>query len=179
MKLLLSLIILTLLALWLWSIADSRVIQLPAPRRMVQLPKIQNNQKHNAAPAVETYLWEFTLSRYYSLTEDQTIYYTNKKADLAMNCGWTIESCKNTANWYELKKEDVGKVFSCPDSIAFDTNIKLDFRWWTMYGICKDRWGKITERRLDSRCWYGNDWVNNIRQWKGCNTWLAKVSIIK
>ena len=127
----------------------------------------------------EQYLGEFKLSRYYSPVVGQKKYYTNRKADLEMNCGSTSEAdCVNTANWHTLENDDIWVLYSCPETILLWSKIKLEFHWGTVYGTCQDRGWAIKDKRLDARCGYGDEGVYNIRKWKWCFTGKAKVFIL-
>lgn len=133
-----------------------------AQARVIEIPK-------------EQYLWEFRLSRYYSPSVGQKEYYQSREHDLQMNCGWNEESCKYPADGKLLTNKDIGYAYSCPKSILLGTKIKLVFHWWVVYWECRDRWWAIKNKRLDARCWYGDEWLRNINDWKGCYTGKADV----
>ena len=188
---LLAILTMVLIAIWLRSIAESKTIEIPQTlvvklKKRLRPPKearplhliAPNNTQVNATEVQEWEpLWEFRLSRYYSLEEWQEKYYTNKQADLAMNCDGDVESCKTTADWHILTDDDIGVLYSCPKSIKLGTKIKLVFHRGTTYGICKDRGWAIKDKRLDAWCGYWDEWVENIREGKWCYTGKAKVFV--
>ena len=167
------------IALWLLSIAEWRTIELPEKTRTLIVPPSLRLDDTDKPQEVWKELWEFQLSRYYSPTADQTeslAYEKNRNHTLMMNCWSTdVEDCKTAANDYILRPEDAGNVYSCPKEIAFDTKIKLVFHRGTVYWVCKDRWGKIVNKTLDSRCGYWNKWVRNIKSNIWCVTGKAMI----
>lgn len=169
MKLLLSLLYLLLLSIWLYNIADSRYIKIPVT--------------HNTAVEEWKELWEYRLSRYYSITADQTDklpYEKDMKSMILMNCWkWWVEWCKTTADNHVLVESDIGTLYSCPTSIPLGTKIKLEFHRWTTMWVCHDRGGSIKGKRLDSFCWFWDKWVENIRSGKGCYTGRARIRVEK
>lgn len=170
-----------LIVIWLLllGIADWRVIELPRKTRTLQVPASLHIVELSKPKEVWKDLWEFQLSRYYSPTSDQTeslAYEKDRDHTLMINCWSTdVEDCRTAANDYVLQPEDAGNIYSCPQEIAFDTKIKLVFHRGTVYWICKDRWGKIVNKMLDSRCGYWNIWVSNIKSNKWCVTGRAKI----
>ena len=124
----------------------------------------------------DEFIGTFTLSRYYSPAVGQTVYYKDRAYDIMMNCGGTDEEgCKYPADGWLLTDEEIGTVFACPPSLKLWSKIKLVFHWWEVEGVCRDRGWAIKGMRLDNRCWYGDEGVSNIREWKGCYTGKAKV----
>lgn len=153
------------------------IAQEPIDNQIIREPKPTVAVK-TAEQADSYYLGTFTLSRYYAPEVGQTKYYVNREHDISMNCGWSNEeNCNVTANWHILTDEDIGTLYSCPPSIPLGTRIRLEFHRWTTYWVCHDRWGSIKGKRLDSYCWKGDQWVDNIRSWKGCYTGRATVWI--
>lgn len=167
--------------LWLWGIADWRTIELPKPTRMLIVP-IQLHLDDTDKVYIGELLWEFQLSRYYTPDKAQTEllpYEKNKQQAIETNCWKTIEDCKHSANGYELKQEDAGKIYSCPPEIPMNSKIKLVFHRGTMFWECKDRGGDIKDKRLDGFCWIGNTGVRNIKWNKGCFTWKATIYLLQ
>ncbi len=170
---------------------DNQIIRESKPTVAVTFPIIAETSKKTAEqadsvhiiasdkPQDPSYLGTFRLSRYYSITADQTDklpYEKDIESMIMMNCWkWWVEWCKTTANWHILTDEDIGTLYSCPPSIPLGTKIRLEFHWWTRYWVCHDRWGSIKGKRLDSWCGAGDLWVRNIRNNTWCYTWKAKV----
>ena len=172
---------------------DNQIIRESKPTVVVTFPQISETSKKTAEqvdslhlvasdkPQDPSYLGTFRLSRYYSITADQTDklpYEKDIESMIMMNCWkWGTEWCKTTANGHVLVDEDIGYVYSCPPNIPLWTKIRLEFDWGTRKGICHDRGGSIKWKRLDSYCWAGNNWVSNIRNNTWCYTWKARVRI--
>lgn len=132
------------------------------------------------------YIGEFTLSRYYSPVPNQERYFmwVDREREIRMQCGCpggncNEDGCKYPADWKLLTDADIGKSYACPPELPLGTKIKLVFHWWEVEGVCRDRGGAIKNARLDARCWYWMDGLNNIEQGKGCFTGKAKIYIIK
>lgn len=124
-------------------------------------------------------LWTYQLTRYYSPAVGQTKYYKNRSYDIMMNCwGNSEEWCKYPADWVELINSDVWVALACPKTIKLGTKLRLEFHRWSVEWICRDRGWAIKNKRLDGRCWYGDEGVNNIKEWKWCYTGKAKVYIV-
>lgn len=157
-KLILALLGAIAISLLLYGVADGKIVNIPQQK--------------------EKYLWEFILSRYYSPVVGQKKYYTNRRADLVMNCGGDEKSCEIPADGLKLQEHEVGVAYSCPPEVPLGSKIKLQFHWWTVYGVCRDRGGAIKDKRLDARCGYWEKWVYNIKKWKWCFTGKAKVYIL-
>lgn len=133
--------------------------------------------KHNGTKLViSNKKWEilFSLSRYYSPLPFQKKYYNNKTYanDVCMNCGCWWD-CSTTANWHKLISEDKYKSVACPSKYKLWTKIYLE---WIGEVVCNDRWWAIIGNRLDMRCWYGDDALNN---WTSCPTGIRKWYVIK
>lgn len=106
----------------------------------------------------------FSMSRYYSVIQNQQKYYLGKtyEEDFAMNCHW---DCTSTAMWYKLSNKDKNKVVACPTEIPLWT--KLHIVWmWTV--TCVDRGWAIKknweEYRIDNYCWvwdFGRQWIED------------------
>jgi len=119
---------------------------------------------------------EFSLSRYYSPQVNQERYYNWKsyEEDVCMNCWckkdntWKIiqiYDCKKPANWITLKQKQRWKVVACPKEYPLWTKFYIEWIWEV---ICVDRWWAITWNRLDLRCWY---WMNALNNRDTCPTW--------
>lgn len=151
--------------------------------------KLLEQRKQDQIDRSNWYLWQYTLTRYYSPVLWQRRYYTSLEADIKMNCWWgewlTVEQAifwckfpadaKNNTPKYELKESEVGSVYACPPNLKLGSKIKLVFPWWTVYGTCRDRWWAIKWHRLDARCWYGDEALDNIYWNKWCYTGKAKI----
>lgn len=121
-------------------------------------------------------LGTYHLTRYYSPAVWQTKYYKNRSYDIMMNCGGTSEEwCKYPADWVELINSDVWVALACPSNIKLGTKLRLEFHWGSVEWICRDRGWAIKNKRLDSRCGYGDEWIDNIKNNTNCYTWKAKV----
>ena len=94
-------------------------------------------------------LWEYSISRYYSVIPGQRRYYLSRtyEEDLAMNCGST---CLETANGYHLTHADEFKIVACPPSFKLWTQLYVE---WLGTITCQDRGGSIKWKRLD--LWVG------------------------
>lgn len=123
MKLLLSLITLALLAMWLWSIADSRVIQLPEPRRMIKLPKVEH---------IITEQFYFTNYNYVeSQTDKSPCYGALSKANLCVlsqdNYTYPMAITKDIREKYGIKPRD--RIELVGDEWCKGTYTVLDEMW--------------------------------------------------
>lgn len=128
--------------------------------------------KPMVAPKQKTQGDKFILSRYYSPVEWQKNYFRwGYENDYKMNCQW---DCSITANGTKLTKEMVGKVGACPKEMKWQT-IKLDLWWEVIDFYCADVGSAITEWRIDIRCWFWQEWYDNIKSWKCKNPWIATV----
>ncbi len=134
---------------------------------------------------LEWFVWVFNLTRYYSPVKWQKKYYmwVSREREIRMQCwcrkDWTCheEDCLYPADWKLLTEKDVWVAYACPKAIPLWTKIRLEFDWWTVDWVCRDRWWAIKWMRLDNRCWYGDEWLENIYKNKNCYTGRAKVYI--
>ena len=110
----------------------------------------------------EMHLWTFATTRYYRPLENQVAYHWwDYQNEIYVNC-WGA-SCQHTADWYSLSASDVGKIFACPPDIAMWTTLKLVYPYgYEMIGTCRDRWGKIKNKRLDIWSGIWEEWYANI-----------------
>lgn len=110
----------------------------------------------------EKYLGTFALTRYYRPLENQVAYHWwDYQNEIYVNC-WGA-SCQHTADGYSLSASDVGKVFACPPDIALGTTLKIVYPYgYELIGTCRDRWGKIKNRRLDIWSGIGEEGYANI-----------------
>lgn len=136
---------------------------------------------------LEWFVWVFNLTRYYSPVKWQSKYYmwVSREREIRMQCwcrkDWTCheEDCVYPADWKPLTENDIWVAYACPKVIPLWTKIKLEFDWWTVDWVCRDRWWAIKWMRLDSRCWYWEKWLDNIYNNVNCYTGKAKVFIKK
>lgn len=108
-------------------------------------------------------IWEFSLSRYYSVMPNQKRYYNGRtyEEDFKINCQW---DCLYTANWHKLTDDDMYKSVACPKEYPLWTKIYLE---WIGEVICNDRGWAINGNRLDMWCWIGDKALDN---WSTCPT---------
>lgn len=118
--------------------------------------------------------WEitFSLSRYYTVVENQKRYYNWRtyEQDFKMNCAW---NCNITANWHILTDDDMYKSVACPKEYPLWTKIYLE---WIGEVICNDRWWAINWNRIDMWC---GIWDKALDNWNNCPTWQRKWYIIE
>lgn len=124
-------------------------------------------------------LGTYRLTRYYSPTAEQKHllpYEKSKIASIEMNCGWnSYEWCETPADGGKLTDKDIWFAFACPPTLRLGQKIKLVFEWWEVIWVCRDRGWSIKWQRLDSRCGYWDEWVNNIKNNVNCYTGKARV----
>lgn len=125
----------------------------------------------NKVVTTKKLIWEFSLSRYYSVIEWQTRYYNGKsyEDDFRMNCHW---DCLSTANGTKLTNEMKYKTVACPPEIWLWTELYVE---WVGIVKCNDRWSAIQNKRLDMWCGIGDDALNN---WSKCPTGKRNVYLV-
>lgn len=103
-------------------------------------------------------IWDFQLSRYYTVVPDQRRYYMNNtfEDDFNMNCSW---DCFVTASGHRLTEKDEFKIVACPRSFSIWSELYIDTIWNVR---CEDRWWSIKWKRLDLWTWIWDKGLTNI-----------------
>lgn len=109
------------------------------------------------------YIWEYNISRYYSVMPDQKRYYLHRtyEQDFKMNCQG---DCLVTASGYKLKESDEMKIVACPPDIKLGARLRIE---WIGEVTCQDRGWSIKGRRLDLWTGIGDRGLTNIWNKRG------------
>lgn len=115
-------------------------------------------KKQDSQLPQKEYLWNYSLSRYYTVVTDQKRYYLNRtfEEDFKVNCQW---NCFITADWHNLTDDQWWKVVACPPNIKLGSRLLIE---WLGEVTCHDRGWAIKWNRLDIWMGVGDEWVNRL-----------------
>jgi len=121
-------------------------------------------------------LWEYNLSRYYSMLpwQESYLYGRTYKQELIEQFAGDPDVTM-PADWVRYTHDDRMKAVACPPNIKLWSKLylqPLDWKWPWLVVTCRDRGGAIKGRRIDMYC---GVWQDAVNEWNTCVTGRRKV----